>query len=127
MSKKTSNLLLLGFFLGFIIIGGIAMKDSMPEEKDKRVYKALKPFMPYDLEKRIGGFYIVTKLTGNKEKPPSSEVMKRLDELEKEWGVSHLRLEGETLVILDDNKKVINKLQLSDHLEIKWVKEFFGI
>ena len=127
MSKMTSNLLLLGFFLGFIIIGGLSMKENMPEEKDKRVYAALKPFMPYELEKRIGGFYIVTKLTGDKEKPPATEVMKRLDVLEKEWGLSHLKLEGENLIILDNDKKIINKIKLNDHLEIKWVKEFFGI
>lgn len=127
MSKTTSNLLLIGFFLGFIIIGGLAMKESMPEVKDKRVYAALKPFMPYELEKRIGGFYIVTKLTGDKEKPPATEVMIRLDELEKEWGLKHLTLEGENLLILDENKKVINKVKLNDHLETKWVKEFFGL
>ena len=127
MSKTTSNLLLLGFFIGFIIIGGLSMKESMPEEKDKRVYAALKPFMPYELEKRIGGFYIVTKMTGDKEKPPATEVMKRLDELEKEWGLTHLKLEGENLLILDENKKVINKVKLNDHLETKWVKEFFGV
>ncbi len=127
MSKKMSNLLMLGFFLGFIIIGALAMKESMPATKDKRVYKALKAYMPYDLEKRIGGFYIVTKMTGDKEKPPASEVMIRLDELEKEWGKSHLKLENETLIILDDEKKIVKKLILNDHLEVKWVKEFFGI
>lgn len=127
MSKTTSNLLLLGFFLGFIIIGGLAMKDSMPQDKDKRVYAAMKPYMPYELEKRIGGFYIVTKMTGDKEKPPATEVMIRLDELEKEWGKTHLKLEGQTLVILDNKSKVVKKLELNDHLEVKWVKEFFGI
>jgi len=127
MSKKTSNLLLLGFFIGFIIIGGIALKDSMPDAKDKRVYAALKPFMPYELEKRIGGFYIVTKRTGDKEKPPATEVMIRLDELEKEWGLAHLKLEGDNLLILDDTKKVINQIKLNDHLEIKWAQTFFGI
>jgi len=127
MSKTTSNLLLLGFFLGFLIIGGLAMKDSMPADKDKRVYAAMKPYMPYELEKRIGGFYIVTKMTGDKEKPPATEVMIRLDELEKEWGKTHLKLEGQTLVILDDKSKVVKKLELNDHLEVKWIKDFFGI
>jgi len=127
MSKTTSNLLLLGFFIGFLIVGGLSMKDSMPADKDKRVYAALKPFMPYELEKRIGGFYIVTKLTGDKEKPPAMDVMVRLDELEKEWGKTHLKLENETLVILDDDKKIVKKIKLNDHLETRWVKEFFGI
>ncbi len=127
MSKTMSNLLLLGFFLGFIIIGGLSLKENLPADKDKRVYSALKPFMPYELEKRIGGFYIVTKLTGDKEKPPATEVMKRLDVLEQEWGLTHLKIEGDDLVILDDKKKVINKIKLNDHLEKKWVKEFFGI
>jgi hypothetical protein len=127
MSKTTSNLLLLGFFLGFIIIGGLSIKDNMPAEKDERVYAELKPFMPYDLEKRIGGFYIVTKMTGEKEKPPATEVMKRLDVLEKEWGISHLKIDGDNLIILDDNKKVLKKIKLNDHLEKKWVKEFFEL
>ncbi len=127
MSKTMSNLLLLGFFLGFVIIGGLSLQETLPEDKDKRVYSALKPFMPYELEKRIGGFYIVTKLTGDKEKPPATEVMKRLDVLEQEWGLTHLKIEGDDLLILDDKKKVINKIKLNDHLEKKWVKEFFGI
>ena len=127
MSKTMSNLLLLGFFLGFIIIGGLSLKENLPEDKDKRVYAALKPFMPYELEKRIGGFYIVTKMTGEKEKPPATEVMIRLDELEKEWGLTHLKLEGDNLLILDDSKKVQNKIKLNDHIEKKWVKVFFGI
>lgn len=127
MSKKISNLLLAGFFLGFLIVGGLVVKDSMPEDKDKRVYSVLKPYMPYELEKRIGGFYIVTKRTGDKEKPPASDVMKRLDELEKEWGLTHLKLEGQVLIILDDKSKIIKKIELNDHLEVKWIKDFFGI
>jgi phage shock protein PspC (stress-responsive transcriptional regulator) len=33
MTKKTSNLLLIGFFIGFFIIGYIALTKAMPEEK----------------------------------------------------------------------------------------------
>ena len=41
---------------------------------NKRIYKELKPYIPYYLEKRIGGFSILSKEDNIKEKPPITEV-----------------------------------------------------
>lgn len=99
----------------------------MPQEKNKRVYSLLKAYMPYELEKKVGGFSIVTKTTGKKENPPSSEVMLRLDELEKKWGKSHLKLVNGNLIILDNSKNEIGNIKLNNNNEIKWIENFFEL
>lgn len=126
MTRKTSNLLLAGFLVGFFAIGYVAFQGAMPEDKNKRVYTQLKEYFPYTLERRLGGFTIVDKVTGTKEKPPASEVLKRVDEVDKEWGIQHLNLKGSSLEILDKNKKVIKVIKLQTQEEITWVKHFFN-
>ena len=126
MSKKTSNLLLLGFFIGFFAIGYVAFKDAMPEDKNERVYEALKPYFPYTVEQRLGGFTIIHKPSGDKEKPPASEVLKRIDAIDKAWGKTHLQLKGTELLVVDKNSKIVGKIQLQNEKEVYWVKSFFG-
>lgn len=126
MSKKASNLLLLGFFIGFFVIGYISFQDAMPEHKNHRVYELLKPHFPYTIKQRLGGFTIIHK-NGQEEKPPASEVFKRVDEIDKQWGISHLKLQENTLLILDDKQQVKAKLMLQNQEEIAWVKQFFRI
>lgn len=126
MTKKTSNLLLIGFFIGFFIIGYIALTKAMPEEKNERVYALLQPYFPYELEQRLGGFTIVYKLTGDKEKPPASEVFKRVDELDKAWGKEFLSVKNNQLNILDKEKKIIATITLQNKAELEWVKQFFN-
>jgi hypothetical protein len=74
----------------------------------------------------MSGFTIKYKLTGDKETPPASEVLKRVDELDKKWGSEHLQLKGNSLEILDNNKKVISIITLNDEKELTWVKSFFN-
>lgn len=126
MSKKASKLLLWGFFLGFFVIGYIALTKAMPEAKNERVYALLQPHFPYTLEQRLGGFTIVYKLTGDKEKPPASEVFKRVDELDKAWGKEFLQLQNNQLKILNTQKEVIVTIPLESKDELLWVKNFFS-
>lgn len=126
MNKKMSNLILLGFFIGFFVIGYVAFNNSLPQEKNKRVYELLKPHFQYILDPSMSGFTIKYKLTGDKETPPASEVFKRVDEIDKMWGSEHLQLKGNSLEILDKNKKVISIINLNDDKEIAWVKSFFN-
>lgn len=126
MKAKSSNLLLLGFLVGFFIIGYIAFKDAMPQDKNERVYSAIKPYLPYTIEKRLGGFTIIDKKTGDKEKPPASEALKFMDSLDKQWGKEFLKLEGNLLMILDANKQVVKQLEISPE-EKKWVESYFEI
>ncbi len=105
MSKK----LFIGLLFVFLFLSFIAFKNALPEAKNKEVMNALAPYFPYKLEKTLKGLKIINTKTGEKEEPSNSMVFKRIDELEKKWGKNHLRLEGATLIILDDNKKEIKK------------------
>ena len=121
------NLLVLGLLLGFIAVGFVAYQNAKPEDKSERVYKEIKPYMPYYLEKRFGGLSIVSKITGKKEKPPASQLYKRLDQLEKMWGNEFLKISGDDLIITDKNGTEIGKIKLLDSNEKAWVKSFFEL
>jgi len=127
MGTKTNKILLLiAFSLIFVFLGVSAMRDSMPEARNKRVYTLLKPYIPYVLEKRVQGLSIVDRDTKVKEEPPSSQVYLRLDQLEKQWGKKYLKLDKNTLNIYNKDKKVVKKIKL-DKEELKWVKTFFSL
>ena len=121
------NLLIFAFFAIFMFLGITAMEDSLPSAKNERVYTILQKHMPYTLEKRVGGYSIVSKETGIKEKPPAKDLFLRLEQLEKQWGKDFLKLENSTLIILDKDKKEIEKIDLKSTEEITWVKEYFNL
>ena len=99
----------------------------MPEPKEERIYKELQVYIPYHLEKYVGGFTIVDKRNGNEEKPSAAEVMLRLDELEKEWGHQHLKVVNNEVYILGDNNQTVEKLFIQTPKERQFLKHFFGI
>lgn len=122
------NRLLFISFLGiFLFLGIMALKDGMPTQKNEKVYSVLQNYMPYFLEKRVGGYSIVSKETGIKEKPPAKDLFIRLEQLEKMWGQEFLKLEDSSLVILDKNKNEIIKLKLETDAEKNWVKSYFEL
>ena len=121
------NLLIFAFFAIFMFLGITAMEDSLPSAKNERVYTILQKHMPYTLEKRVGGYSIVSKETGVKEKPPAKDLFLRLEQLEKQWGKDFLKLENSTLIILDKDKKEIEKIDLKSTEENTWVKEYFNL
>ena len=126
MKIKNTNLLLLGFLGAFFIIGFVAFQNAMPQEKNERVYSMLKPYFPYNVEKRLGGFTIVDKKTNEKTKPPASEALKYMDSLDKQWGKEFLKLQDNVLIILDANKQVVKQFEITTE-EKKWVETFFEI
>ena len=115
------------FFLAFLIMGVISMKRAMPEHKEERIYLAIKEYSPYKLEKRIGGLEILNTKTNTKEKPSSAEVMHRLDEVNKEWGKTHLIVKNSTIIVLDDNKSTIAKIAIETKKERDFIKSLFGM
>ena len=123
MKKK---LLLFAFFAMFMFLGIMALKDGMPAPKNERVYIILQKHMPYTLEKRVGGYSIVSNETGIKEKPPAKDLFLRLEQLEKLWGKDFLKLEDNTLIILDKDKKEVEKIELKTKEELDWVKSYFS-
>lgn len=120
-----------GLFFGVIfaslILGFSALKNSMPHKKEERIFKEIRLYSPYILEKRIGGLEIVDKRTGTKEKPSASDVYLRLDELESGWGKDHLKVEGDELLILGENQQVITRIHIENERERKFLKTFYGV
>ena len=123
MRKK---LLLFAFFAIFMFLGIMALKEGMPTPKNERVYSILQKHMPYTLEKRVGGYSIVSNETGIKEKPPAKDLFLRLEQLEKLWGKDFLTLDNDILIVLDKNKNEVTKIELKTKEEKAWVKEYFS-
>ena len=125
MSPKKG--LLIGFLFAFLVMGIIAMQRAVPDTKDERIYKAVKVYSPYKLEKRIGGLTIINTQTGTKEKPSAAEVLHRIDELDKEWGKTHLQVSNNDLIILGDNNQSVVKIFIETEKERAFIKSFYGI
>ena len=116
-----------GAIFAFFVMGYISMKQAMPEAKEDRIYKAIKIYSPYKLEKRIGGLTIVNIQTGIKEKPQSADVLLRYDELDKQWGKIHLRVVNNDVIIVGDNNQTIVKIFIETEKERDFLKRFYGI
>ena len=111
---------------GFLIMGILSMKRAMPEAKEERIYKAIKVYSPYQLEKRIGGLAIMNTRENIKEKPSSAEVLHRLDELDKEWAKESLRVENNDVIITKDDNTTV-KIFIETPKERAFIKSFFGV
>jgi len=113
---------------GFLLIGITAFLESQPEAKNKRVYQEVIKYSPYYIDKRVGGLNIKSREDEDfKEKPDNIQVFHRLDELEKAWGKTHLKLENSQLVVLDDNGTTLSTFPLQSQDEIDFVHRFYGI
>ncbi len=119
--------LFLGVIFAFFILGAVSMQRAMPSAKEDRIYKAIKVYSPYQFEKYVGGLKIVDKRDGRVEKPNASEVLLRMDELDKEWGNKHLKVVENEVEIIGENNQTITKIFLQSEAEKNWVKQFFGI
>jgi len=119
--------LFFGVIFAFFVLGVVSLQRAMPDKKEQRIYSAIKVYIPYTLEKRMGGLTIVDSRDGRKEKPDAASVYHRLDELEKEWGKEHLSMEDETLLVLGDNNQTLVKVFVQTPQEREWIRSFFGI
>ncbi len=114
-------------FSAFLVMGILSMQRAMPAHKEERIYKAIEVYIPYYLEKRIGGLTILSKKDENfKEKPSAAEVMLRLDELEKEWAKKHLSIHNNDLIIRQEDNTTV-KIFIQTPQERAFIKSFFGI
>jgi hypothetical protein len=126
--KNISKYLIWGLAIGFLLLGTNAYLDSKPEAKNQRVYQEIKKYSPYYLDKRVTGLDIKSKEDKDfKESPDSMKVFHRLDKLEKEWGKKHLKLNNDTLIILNDNGEKRAAIKLQDKNEVDFVHHFYGI
>ena len=118
----------LALLLGFLAFGISAFMQSKPSQKNERVYTTVKKYSPYYTEQRFGGIQIISKEDPEfKEKPSNMELFKRLDELEKAWAQTHLKLENNILIILDSNGTQQATLPLNTQEEVDFTQKFYGI
>ncbi|RRS30568.1 MAG: hypothetical protein P794_06335 [Epsilonproteobacteria bacterium (ex Lamellibrachia satsuma)] len=118
----------IALFLGFLLFGLDAFMQSKPSSKNARVYKTVKQYSPYYLEKRFGGLQIMNKEDPEfKEKPNNMTLFKEFERLEKEWGKKHLKMENNMLIILDNNSSQLSTLPLQNQKEIDFIHRYYGI
>ena len=117
----------LGVIFAFFVLGLLSMQRAMPDTKEERIYNAIKVYMPFKVEKRMGGLTIVDERDGSKEKPDAASFYHRLDELEKGWGREHLRVVNNDVEIVGDNNQTITKIFIQTQKERAWLHKFFGI
>ncbi len=118
----------LALFLAFLVFGLDAFFQSRPAAKNERVYKTVQKYSPYYIEKRFGGLEILSKEDKEfKEKPNNMSFFKEFSHLEKVWAKTHLKLDGSTLVILDNNASEVAKLSLQNKKELDFVHNYYGL
>jgi hypothetical protein len=119
--------LFIGFLFAFLVMGFVSMQRAMPESKEDRIYKAIRLYSPYKIEKRIGGLTIVDSRTGTKEKPEAAEFFHRLDEVDKIWGHNHLKIDNDNVLVFGENNQTIIKIHIETEAERKFIKTFYKI
>jgi len=124
---RFSNIFIIALAILFFILGFNALQDAKPSPKDQKIYNIVKPYIPYYLEKRVGGFSILSKEDNIKEKPPITEVFHRLEQLEKGWGMKHLKLVNNQLNIYNNKQKLIKTINNLTKDDIDWIKQYFGV
>jgi len=118
----------LALVLGFLAFGISAFMQSKPSHKNERVYTTVKKYSPYYTDQRFGGIQILSKEDPEfKENPDNMALFKRLDDLEKAWAQKHLKVEKNTLIILDNNGTQLSTLPLNTQEEINFTHMFYGI
>jgi len=123
--KKT---LFIALGIGFLLFGIGAYLQSKPSPKSERIYKIIKQYSPYYLDKRFGGLQIMSKEDKDfKEKPDNMEVFHRLESLEKRWGKQHLQIDKTTLFVKDNNHTVIKTVPLANQKEVDFVRSYYGL
>ena len=125
---KIRKYLPFALFLGFFLFGLNAFLESKPSSKNARVYKTVQEYSPFYIDKRFGGLQIMNKEDSSfKEKPNNMTFFKEFEHLEKEWGKKHLKLDNNTLLILDNNGKTKSRLPLNNKNEIEFVHHYYGV
>ena len=125
--QKYSKYLGIALGLGFFLMAFVAFINGQPQKRDRRVYMQLKPYIPYKIEKKMSGLYILDTKTGKKIEPSNREVYNVLDNLEKDWGAAHLRLQGDHLIVVGDANKTLKTITLPDPKAKAWVRKFFEL
>jgi hypothetical protein len=122
-----SKYLVYAFSAAFFLLALNIYINGQPQSREKRVYQLLKPYIPYKIDKKMSGLFIRNTQTDEKIEPKNSEVYKVLDNLEKDWGETHLSLQGDTLTVVDDHNKTVTTITLQNEKERAYIHTFFGL
>ncbi len=126
--QKFSKFLPLALFIGFFLIGFATFINSKPSRKNARVYKIVRQYSPYYIEKTFGGLRIKKKGDDKfKKEPDNANFFKEFEALEKQWGQKHLKLQNSTLHILDDSGKELKSIKLKNRDETDFVHKYYGV
>ncbi|MCB4747109.1 MAG: hypothetical protein LGB54_00735 [Sulfurovum sp.] len=118
----------LALFAAFTFTALVVFFQSRPSSKNKRIYKIVQHYSPYYLEKRFGGLTIKHKKNkAFKEKPTNMSLFKEFERLEKEWGKHHLKIDGDTLLIIDDNSSIKAKFRIEKIEELNFIHQYYEI
>ena len=113
--------------VGFMLMAFIAFDQGKPTAKAP-IYKEIKKYSPYYIDKRFGGLQIMNKNDKEfKETPVNIEVFRRLEYLERTWGKAHLQIENNQVTILDDNETKIITLPIQTQKDNNFLHTFYGI
>jgi hypothetical protein len=119
-NKKIVYLLM--FIFAFLSISALIV--NMPEKKDAQVIEKLAPHFPYEITKTVGGLDLIDKRSGEKLKLDNAKIFLAYDDYLKKWGKSHLKIEGDRLLILDDGGTPIDSMELTPK-QRSFIRKFF--
>jgi hypothetical protein len=126
--KNLNKILPIALFLAFFIFGLNVFMQSRPTSKNARVYKIVKEFSPYYIEKRFGGLEILKKDDKEfKEKPSNEAFFKKFEELEREWGKKHIKIENSSAIIVDNSGKELKRFKIKNRDERDFLARYYGV
>ncbi len=126
--KNLNRYLILALTLGFFLISFNIFLSSKPDSKNKRIYKIVKNYSPYYIEKRFGGLKILSKEDSNFKLEPNNRIFfKELKNLERKWAKKHLEIKNNKLLILDNNKTILKRVELKNKDEINFINNYYGV
>ena len=120
----------LGYALGAIIVflTTVAFVIGRPEHRDSRIYPIVREYEPFKVENGLGGLKILRRDNPEfKEEPDTKNFYPRLKELERQWAQKHLRLEGDTLKIVNDKGELLKAIPLKNEKEKRFVIDYYGV
>ena len=126
--KNLNRYLPIALFFGFLSMSIIIFIYSKPTLKSARVYKIIREYSPYYLEKRFGGLEILDKRDKEfKLKPSNESLFKTFEELERKWGKRHIRVSSNKVFIVDDKNTTLKSFELKNKKERDFIKRYYGI
>lgn len=110
----------------FLTVSAFIM--GRPSHRDSRIYPIVRQYSPFIIENGLGGLKIKRKDNPDfKEEPDAVNFYQRLNVLERDWAKSHLKVNGNRLMIYDKNGSIVKEVELKSDKEKRFIKEYYGV